>query len=53
MDLASQKKIKRKSKMVVTQIEPLTKTKWKVYIDGKFAFVESQIAGVTSFKSDG
>ena len=25
--------------MVVTQIEPLTKTKWKVYIDGKFAFV--------------
>ncbi len=25
--------------MIVTQTEPLTKTKWKVYLDGKFAFV--------------
>lgn len=25
--------------MIVTQVEPLTKTKWKVYLDGKFVFV--------------
>ena len=25
--------------MIVTEIEPYTKTKFKVYLDGKFAFV--------------
>lgn len=39
MELVMLWKIKKKSKMIITKLEPVTKAKYKVFIDEQFAFI--------------